>query len=270
MHAIRRGIMVSALWCAYPGFASAEPQPAPEANEPEKSVAQLNEEGAALYQQREYRRAIERFIQAYAIDPDPNLLFNVARSYERLGEVDLAIEKYEAFLASPGADAAGRARAEESLRLLRRAKGERSAEPAPSVPAPSAAEGGGAAEREADPAQSPSALPWVTLGGGVLLSTVGLSLYLLGAADHGEITGSAGYEEPGRVLPMTRREAEDLVSAGDSKKLLGGIGLGVGGALIATSVFLLATGKPASGATDVAVAVDASPNSGRVSVGGSF
>src|SRR5688572_30400720 len=71
------------------------------------NVAQLNEEGAAFYAARDYRRAIEKFIQAYAIDTDPNLLFNIARCYEELGEVDAAIEKYETFLKTPGADTRG-------------------------------------------------------------------------------------------------------------------------------------------------------------------
>ncbi|HTV22205.1 MAG TPA: tetratricopeptide repeat protein, partial [Polyangiaceae bacterium] len=79
------------------------------------SVAQLNEEGAALYAARDYRRAIEKFIQAYAVDSDPNLLFNIARCYEELGEIDAAIEKYETFLKTPGADTRGRQRARESL-----------------------------------------------------------------------------------------------------------------------------------------------------------
>src|SRR5688572_2447927 len=72
------------------------------------NVAQLNEEGAALYAARDYRRAIEKFIQAYAVDTDPNLLFNIARCYEELGDVDAAIEKYETFLKTPGADTRGR------------------------------------------------------------------------------------------------------------------------------------------------------------------
>src|SRR5262245_35190742 len=95
------------------------PAPAPAST---TSVAQLNEEGAALYAVRDYRRAIEKFIQAYAVDADPNLLFNIARCYEELGEIDAAIEKYETFLKTPGADTRGRQRARESLTALRDAK----------------------------------------------------------------------------------------------------------------------------------------------------
>jgi tetratricopeptide (TPR) repeat protein len=81
-----------------------------------------SEEGLAFYQRREYRRAAEKFLQAYALDADPNLLFNIARCYQTLGNTDAAIEKYEAFLASPGADDQGRRRAAEAVRALRQAR----------------------------------------------------------------------------------------------------------------------------------------------------
>src|SRR5262245_29889092 len=61
-------------------------------------VAELNEAGAKHYAKRNYRLAIESFIEAYAIDHDLNLLFNIARCYEELGETAAAIEKYQAFI----------------------------------------------------------------------------------------------------------------------------------------------------------------------------
>src|SRR5262245_54578859 len=105
---------------ALPASAANEPRGASTSNQ--ANVGQLNEEGAAFYAARDYRRAIEKFIQAYAIDSDPNLLFNIARCYEELGENEAAIEKYETFLKTPGADAKGRQRARESLTALREAQ----------------------------------------------------------------------------------------------------------------------------------------------------
>ncbi len=55
--------------------------------------------------------------------------------------------------------------------------------------------------------------------------------------------------------PLTRAEAQRYVDAGDTKKLVGGIGLGLGGALLATSVALLLTGRaPASDSARLALA----------------
>lgn len=211
------------------------------------TVAQLNEEGAALYGARDYRRAIEKFIQAYAIDGDPNLLFNIARCYEELGEVDAAIEKYEAFLKTPGADARGRQRARDSVALLRQSKeNATSAAPAQTSPAPAPETDRSHESAGTDEGEGQSSLRWWALGGSVAFAAVGTTFYLLGASDHGEVTDAAGYGNPDAVSPMTRREADDLVSSGDTKKLIGGIGFGVAGALAVTYVALLMSEAPPS------------------------
>src|SRR5689334_2035256 len=86
------------------------------------AVAKLTDDGFALYKIRDYRHAVEKFLQAYALDQDPNLLFNIARCYESMGDPDSAIEKYETFLSKPDADPQGKRRANEAIRALRRQK----------------------------------------------------------------------------------------------------------------------------------------------------
>src|SRR4051812_41384835 len=138
----------------------------PAAAATQTSVAQLNEEGAALYASRDYRHAIEKFIQAYAVDSDPNLLFNIARCYEELGEIDAAIEKYDTFLKTPGADARGRARARESLTALREAAETARKNPTASASQSASLTGPSADASPAehvDAAEGPSYWPWVVL-----------------------------------------------------------------------------------------------------------
>jgi hypothetical protein len=242
------------------------------------NVAQLNEEGAALYAARDYRRAIEKFIQAYAVDTDPNLLFNIARCYEELGEFDAAIEKYETFLNTPGADTRGRQRARESLDALRAARTQAGTAPAasaearaPEPAAPAAPPAPASDEREA----ASSALPWLTLGGAALFAAVGTTFYILGAGDHAQVTDARGYGDTNVVAAMTRREADDLVSSGDTKKLVGGVSFGLAGALAATYVVLLISAddespaEPAPGAS-LGFSVSPSPDGTSVLVQGSF
>jgi tetratricopeptide (TPR) repeat protein len=268
---IRQWLLVIALVMAGAHVAAAQAQAPADGPPTAKSVAQLNEEGALFYQQRDYRHAIERFIQAYAMDPDPNLLFNIARSYERLGEVDAAIEKYEAFIKTPGADAGGRGRAEESLRALRESKANAGAG------RPGSAAASQSSDRAPEPATpqpergapSRSIVPWLALGGGVAFTTVGVTLYLLGVSDHNKVTDANGYGEPSGVLPLTRKEAEDLVSSGDSKKLIGGIGMGVGGALLATYVVLLVSGDSPS-SERAALSIAPEHGGGSMSLSGRF
>ncbi len=201
---------------------------------------ELNEAGARLYREHNYHRAIEKFIEAYAIDHDPNLLFNVARCYEELGDTRAAIEKYTAYLSAPGADAAGRLRADQSLRALRELQKQAAALPrAPAVetPAPTA-DAAASSDGGAAPAAEPRVLAWSALAAGALVAGAGGVVFYLGLRDHDRVTGSAGYGDANAVSPLTLSEARDLVASGDQKKLGGAIAIGLGGALVATSVAL--------------------------------
>src|SRR5436305_8380691 len=123
----RVAVLCGVIWIQLsmaPGVAAAD-EPAAAASRSSSAAARapaspaVGDDGFALYRAREYRRAAEKFLQAYALDADPNLLFNIARCYEALGDTLAAIEKYKAFLANPGADDQGRRRATEAVRVLR-------------------------------------------------------------------------------------------------------------------------------------------------------
>src|SRR6188768_1076279 len=170
-------------------------------------IAELNETGARAYAERHYRTAIEKFVEAYAIDHDPNLLFNIARCYEKLGDLGAAIEKYEAFVAAPGADTEGRIKAKASLVELQQLKEQGGATPADAAPPPG--ESGTTAAGSGDEASSHvDVWPWVTLGAGVVVTGVGATFYALGVSDHEQVTDAAGYGDPSVVYPMTRSEAQ--------------------------------------------------------------
>jgi tetratricopeptide (TPR) repeat protein len=214
------------------------------------TVARLSDDGFALFKARDYRHAAEKFLAAYALDPDPNLLFNLARCYESMGDADAAIEKYEAFLAKPDADPKGRQRASEAIRALRQTKAGAppSAKAAPAAPTTTAAVTADAAPASAvetggaRSANEPPSLkaPVILLGAGAAAIVAGVVAYELGARDHNRVTDSSGYGTPGAVDPLTEAQANALVQSGSRKKLIGVIGLGVGGALLATSAILFA------------------------------
>jgi hypothetical protein len=232
------------------------------------NVAQLNEEGAALYSARDYRHAIEKFIQAYAMDSDPNLLFNIARCYEELGDLDAAIEKYETFLKTPGADTRGRQRARESLAALRQSREQSRAAPAQASTQSPAATASPSPSAGTEDKHESSVLPWVVLGGGVASAVLGTTFYMLGVSDHHKVTSAPGYGDPTQVSSMSRKQAQDLIDSGDTKKLVGGIGLGVAGALAATYIVILATSDHPAHSEQPSLALGVGP--GAVSVQGSF
>ena len=264
--------VVAVLGVAVPSSAfAAEPSSAASDNPTSARIAELNEAGARAYQSRNYRAAIEKFVEAYAIDHDPNLLFNLARCYEKLGDLPAAIEKYQAFLAAPGADTEGRVKANASLAELERLREQGGTKPGDGASGgePSAAEAGSTTESSAS---RYGPWPWLTLGAGVLVTGVGATLYALGVHDHSQVTGSAGYGNPSLVSPMTRAEAQSYVDSGNTKKIVGGIGLGLGGALIATSVVLFVTGKSESPSATASARVTLAPGANGFYAGysGSF
>src|SRR5690606_36633644 len=83
----------------------------------------------------------------------------------------------------------------------------------------------------------PSAFwPLATLGSGILLAGLGAGLYLDGAHDHNEVTSAPGFGDASGSSDLTEVEAQRLIDSGDTKKLIGGIGIGVGSALIVAHV----------------------------------
>lgn len=240
-------------------------------------VNKLNEEGAALYAQRDYRRAVERFLRAYAVDPDPNLLFNIARCYEKLGDTEAAIEKYEEFVALPGADTVGRSRAHQSLQALRQLAQSAQAPASPDAAEPNAAPGDDPSTSveptppavEEPPLESNGSVwPWATLGLGAAALGAGGVFLALGQKDHDRLMDAPGYQDRSAAFAFTRAQTNELDEAGSRKKLIGTVGLGVGGVLLVTSAVLFWV----SGGEEEAmqVGVDAGPSDWRVSVSGAF
>ena len=218
---------------AWAGPATADPL----APDREAELIRLNEEGAAHFESGEYRQAVERFIQALAIDDDPNLFFNIANCYERLGDPEAAMEKYQDFLDSPRGDPGGRPRAERALARLRAAGGQA---PPQAVQAE--------ASRHPAPVEvqdgSPEPLvPWLALGGGATLAVAGVALYWMGHSDHAEVSDADGYGDATRPLTMTRRRADALVDSGSRKKAFGVAGLAAEGGFAQVSV-VPAVGAP--------------------------
>lgn len=210
------------LACSVPAVLAPRPalaQAAP-TSEAERAL-ELNEAGSALYAAGDYAGALRAFEQAYALVAEPNLLFNIAGCHERLGQRTQALEYYRWFLGSPSANPEGRRRAIAGLSRLE-------ARPPENTPAPGP---------EADPS-STTIWSLATLGTGIVFAGLGAALYLDGAHDHNEVTGAPGYGEITGSSSLTEVEAQALIDSGDTKKLLGALGFGIGGALITTHVVI--------------------------------
>jgi len=150
------------------------PPPPPEALE-------LYQRGRELYAEGRYREAAVELERAQVLDPtSPNLVFNVARVYELLGELEKSIGFYRRYLRLlPPSETAERDRIEATLRRLEGARDEvqRPTEPSAQPPSP-------APLRDPQPVRVQErgvadALFWVTASAGAALLVGGTVTGLL-------------------------------------------------------------------------------------------
>lgn len=134
-------------------------------------ATELYKKSADAYLHGDFAQAIALLDEAYALDPQPVLIYNKARAHEGLGHLDEAIDLYEKYLAQEPSSS-DRGAIEQRLVTLRHQRDERSAlekERAVVVTERAAVE----KERAALPAEPPpepprrrSVLPYVVMGAG--------------------------------------------------------------------------------------------------------
>jgi tetratricopeptide (TPR) repeat protein len=133
-------LVVAALLTPLPGLADegTSEVPAPEqASEAPSAAVRHYHKGRELYLAGHYREAAVELEQAVALDPDsPNLVYNLARVYELLAEIDTSIVHYKRYRALlPPGDVEERARVDGTLQRLEGARSQVAGPPAsPAAP----------------------------------------------------------------------------------------------------------------------------------------
>lgn len=94
--------------------------PTSASDEVESRFRELVDTGLEAYEARRFDEAATWFLEAYALIPEPELVYNAARSYEKSLQRERAVEQYETFLTLEGTTARLRAKALDSMKLLRR------------------------------------------------------------------------------------------------------------------------------------------------------
>jgi len=87
-------------------------------------AAELFQESVDSYRKGDFRTTIALLQEAYALDPQPVLLYNLARAYEGVGDTDSAIDAYTRYLALDP-KARDRGAIEQRITTLRRARDEK-------------------------------------------------------------------------------------------------------------------------------------------------
>ena len=78
--------------------------PNPTTCESNRACHDLYKDAKKLYKERQFAEAAEKFKQAYAVTPDPKLLFNIGRVSHKGGNAAEAVLYYRQFLASDSLD----------------------------------------------------------------------------------------------------------------------------------------------------------------------
>jgi tetratricopeptide (TPR) repeat protein len=107
----------------------------------EAQVERLAAEAVNAYKGADYNRAVELLTRAYEIRQVPALLYNLAKAYDKLGDVDHAYDTYRRYADSADADPRLKAKSEARLAVLeearrKKAAAQRAVEPAKPTPAP--------------------------------------------------------------------------------------------------------------------------------------
>jgi len=207
------------------------------------------------------------FENAFQLDPNPVLMWNIARAYEEDGKLERAKQRFHTLLTMEGAPQAlvDRAKeritdidtrlkkAEEAKRLEReRAEKERlrleleRKEAARRLAAEEAArkareEAFKAAQRDfEDRSQLLSLSGWTAVGLGVVLAGAGVALHFVAESDRDNVrTPRETIPEIGAITSVTQLEAKSIEQRADSMDTLGAVGAALGGAVLATGVTLL-------------------------------
>ncbi len=196
-------VMVTGLTTA--STAAAEGTGAPTA-EARAQAGDLFGKSATAYRAGDFKQAAELLERAYALDPQPVLLYNLARAREGLGELDAAITTYERFLAEDPTTR-DRGAIEQRLVTLKRQRDEREALLRERAAAQQKSER--APERPVDEPRKRTVFPYVVAGAGVVGLGVGAVLGLSAVSANGDAK-----DEPVQQRAVDQRDsAEGLATA---------------------------------------------------------
>ena len=106
------------------------------AETPEAQVERLAAEAVNAYKGADYKRAVELLQQAYEIRQVPALLYNLAKAYDKLGDIEHAYDTYRLYADSAAADPRLKAKAEARVAALAEAKRKKAAEARAAEPPP--------------------------------------------------------------------------------------------------------------------------------------
>lgn len=232
-----------------------------------EQALELFEEALEHYRAGRFRQAADLLLRARELHAEPVLLYNLARAYEGLGELDNALDAYVRYLEEQP-DAKDRGAIERRIETLREQIAERDrlarerAEREQRAQREPGAQTSGPGPGEPPAEQGLSAWPWVLAGAGVGVLAAGTALGVLSQRRRDE----AGDDPVHRSAQRSFEQAEDFALAAN-------VSFAVGGALVAAAATWITVELAGSDDDDdevnVALLAGAGSLSARIRWGGS-
>ncbi|MCB9677811.1 MAG: hypothetical protein H6737_22095 [Alphaproteobacteria bacterium] len=207
-------------------------------DEGDARAKELYQNGADLYNEGRYQEAVLAWEEAYRLSDRPKILFNIANAYERMGDIQKALDQLFRYKVYAKADE--RDQIERRIRMLE-AKLDETPEPQPKpdpvVPDPT-------------PVPKPDKPPKTKSGGGAPVAAIALmggGVVALGAggtlglmSSSAKKTALASCVESGESLYCSS-DAETALKRHRTTAVLADVGFAVGTLAAGTGVVLLAT-----------------------------
>ncbi|MBA2662418.1 MAG: hypothetical protein H0U74_09005 [Bradymonadaceae bacterium] len=245
-------VLIAGLAMAAPVSTAFAQQPADQ-SEIARKVEVLSSQGAQKYRAQDFSGAIDAFKQAYELESVPNLLYNIAKCYEKIEDWDNAIVYYERFVVAPDVESEARQHALAQVQKLR----ERNANASdPNDPRPAGD------DRDKDqlpltpdpkPKSPDRTVAYITLGSGVGLLAIGGTFGWLASVSEQEFRNADPTDTAGRQAAQETGSTRALIA--DGLFIVGGVVTVIG-----TYLFITATPSDTAAASGVAFSPWFSPS----------
>ncbi len=226
---------------------AAAPAAAGDTQAPDQAAV-YEQEAIAAFEAGRYEDAVSNFKQAYELDQNPNILFNIGRVYEEAGDLEAAVDFYKQFISKPGVSLDNRKFALERIDVLEqivaKTKPVEDEPEQPVEPPPPAVEDPAPAQPEIDAGVDADneRRRKQRIGGYVLLGVGAASL--IGGGVVGGLASSTQTELADTSDPARRVE---LVEQGDSRALTADVLFITGGTLALVGLIVTLTALPKRG-----------------------
>ena len=218
----------------------------------DKEARKLFFQGDRLYEEGKYEEAVAAFEKAYELSHRPELLFNLANAYERLGQYEEALRSLRDF--EPSAPEADRPKIAERIKTLEARAEERRQRESEKAAAPATA-AATAPSPPAEPESKPPILAYALMGGGVVALGVGT---VFGVMALGTKSDAENQCARNGVCPAS---AQKSIDDAKSQALIADIAFAVGAVAAGTGLVLYLT-RDTSPTKEHAASLRAAPRPG--------